>query len=260
MDKSMKSLITLLAFCLTGSIWASSGFNFFHELEHTFHVPAHSISLFVATIVFLVLGIAYRSKLSNVQNTVIPDSGISLRNIIEFLGQMIMNSARSVMGEESAKRYYSYIIFVFTFILITNVMGLIPGSSTPNENLNTTLALGLFTFIYFNIQGIRAVGFINYMKHFMGPLLPLAPLIFCIEIISICIRPVSLAFRLRGNMSGDHLVLGIFSDLVPYIVPIPFYAMGLFVSFLQAFVFTILAMIYISMATAHHDHGDHGHH
>jgi F-type H+-transporting ATPase subunit a len=195
MDKSMKSLITLLAFCLTGSVWASDGFNFFHELEHTFHVPAHSISLFVAMIVFLVLGIAYRSKLSNVQNTVIPDSGISLRNIIEFLGQMMMNSARSVMGEESAKKYYSYIVFVFTFILFTNVMGLIPGSLTPNENLNTTLALGLFTFIYFNIQGIRAVGFINYMKHFMGPLLPLAPLIFCIEIISICIRPVSLAFR-----------------------------------------------------------------
>ena len=131
---------------------------------------------------------------------------------------------------------------------------------SPNQNLNTTLALGIFTFLYFNYQGIKAVGIVNYLKHFAGPMPALALLIFPIEIISISVRPLSLALRLRGNMDGDHLILGIFSDLVPYLVPIPFYGMGLFVSFLQAFVFTLLTMIYIGMATAHHDHGEHESH
>ena len=247
----------LIAFLFTNSVWASGGYSFFANAEHAFHVPAHTIALIVGSLIFLAFGLIYRMSVSGVKNPTIPDKGISVRNIVESLGQAMYNTAKSVMGEESTKRYFPYVIFVFCFILVTNVMGVFPGSMSPNQNLNTTMALGIFTFIYFNFQGIRAVGFINYMKHFAGPMPALALLIFPIEIISISVRPISLALRLRGNMDGDHLILGIFSELVPYIVPIPFYAMGIFVGFLQAFVFTLLTMIYIGMATAHHDHDEH---
>ncbi len=247
-------LVTLL---ITNSAFASSGFNFFTQAEHAIHLPAHTIALIFGSLFFLAVGLIYRAKVASVSNATIPDKGITIRNIVESLAQMMYGTAKSVMGEESAKRYFTYVIFVFCFILINNLMGVFPGFITPNGNLNTTLALGIFTFIYFNVQGIRAVGFVSYMKHFAGPMPALAILIFPIEIISVSVRPISLALRLRGNMDGDHLILGIFSELVPYIVPIPFYGMGIFVSVLQAFVFALLTMIYIGMATAHHDHDEH---
>lgn len=250
----------LIAFLFTNSVWASGGYNFFTNASHATHLPAHTLALIFGSLMFLIIGILYRTKVSSLKDATIPDRGITLRNILESLGQGMYSTAKTVMGEESAKKYFPYVIFVFCFILLNNVIGVLPGSMSPNQNLNTTLALGIFTFVYFNFQGIRAVGFVNYMKHFAGPMPALAILIFPIEIISISVRPLSLALRLRGNMDGDHLILGIFSELVPYIVPIPFYGMGLFVSFLQAFVFTLLTMIYIGMATAHHDHGEHEHH
>ena len=250
----------LIALVFTNNVWASGGYNFFNNASHATHIPAHTLALIFGSILFLIFGVIYRVSATSAKNVTIPDRGITVRNIIESLGQAMYGTAKSVMGEESAKRYFPYVIFVFCFILLNNVIGVFPGSMSPNQNLNTTLALGIFTFLYFNFQGIRAVGFINYMKHFAGPMPALALLIFPIEIISISVRPLSLALRLRGNMDGDHLILGIFSELVPYLVPIPFYGMGLFVSFLQAFVFTLLTMIYIGMATAHHDHGEHDHH
>jgi F-type H+-transporting ATPase subunit a len=253
-------LLGLLGLFLAQSAFASGGFNFFNLASHAAHVPAHTLALIVGSVVLIVAGVVYRAQLSNAKNYIIPDKGISVRNLLEALGQAMYGTAKTVMGEESAKKYFPYIIFVFFFILINNLIGILPGSMSANQNLNTTLALGLFTFIYFNFQGIRAVGFVNYMKHFAGPMPALALLIFPIEIISVSVRPLSLALRLRGNMDGDHFILGIFSELVPYIVPIPFYAMGIFVGFLQAFVFTLLTMIYIGMATAHHDHGEHDHH
>lgn len=250
----------LIGLFFAQSALASGGYSFFAEASHAVHIPAHTLALIVGSLVLLVTGLVYRAQISSAKNVIIPDRGISTRNMVEALGQAMYGTAKTVMGEESAKKYYSYVIFVFFFILINNLIGILPGSMSANQNLNTTLALGFFTFIYFNFQGIRAVGFVNYMKHFAGPMPALALLVFPIEIISVSVRPLSLALRLRGNMDGDHLILGIFSELVPYLVPIPFYAMGIFVGFLQAFVFTLLTMIYIGMATAHHDHGEHDHH
>lgn len=250
-------LLGFIGLFLTLPAFASGGYNFFTEASHGLHIPAHTLALIVGSIIMITAGVFYRAQLSNAKNYVIPDAGISIRNILESLGQAMYSTAKTVMGEESAHKYFPYVIFVFLFILINNLIGVLPGSMSANQNLNTTLALGIFTFLYFNFQGIRAVGIVNYLKHFAGPMPALALLIFPIEIISVSVRPLSLALRLRGNMDGDHLILGIFSELVPYLVPIPFYAMGIFVGFLQAFVFTLLTMIYIGMATAHHDHGDH---
>jgi F-type H+-transporting ATPase subunit a len=203
--------------------------------------------------------VIYRSKSSSVKNTAIPDRGITFRNLVEALGQFVYNLARNIMGEEQAKRYYTVIVLLFSFIFFNNVIGLIPGFLPPTDNFNTTLALGIFVFLYYNYQGIKEQGIVGHIKHFMGPVWYLAILIFPIELISHAVRPLSLGLRLKGNMEGDHLVLSIFSNLVPYIVPIPFYIIGLFVCFMQAFVFTLLTMVYISLATAHHDHEEHAH-
>lgn len=250
-------LLGFVAFWISQSAMASGGYNFVNNASHALHIPPQTLALILGSVLMLVMGVVYRSQLANVKNVIVPDAGTSFRNIFEALAQAMYNTSKTVMGEESTKKYYSYLIFVFFYILINNLLGVIPGSITPNGNLNTTLALGIFTFVYFNFQGIRAVGLWNYLKHFAGPMPLLAILIFPIELISVSVRPLSLALRLRGNMDGDHLILGIFSGLVPYLVPIPFYAMGIFVSFLQAFVFTLLTMIYIGMATSHHDHGEH---
>lgn len=249
----------LILSALFPAVAFASGFSFFGQLEHKLHIAQHVLTFFAVGVLFLLVGVLYRSKSSNIKNIAIPDRGITFRNIVEAIGQFVYNLARNIMGEEQAKRYYSVIVLLFSFIFINNLIGLIPGFLPPTDNFNTTLALGIFVFIYYNYQGIKEQGIIGHIKHFMGPVWYLAILIFPIELISHAVRPLSLGLRLKGNMEGDHLVLSIFSNLVPYIVPIPFYVIGLFVCFMQAFVFTLLTMVYISLATAHHDHEEHAH-
>lgn len=240
---------------------ASAGYTWLGGIAHQAHIAQHVLTFFIVAILFLLIGVIYRSKISNVKNIAIPDRGITFRNMVEALGQFVYNLARNIMGEEQAKKYYTVIVLLFSFIFINNVIGLIPGFLPPTDNFNTTLALGIFVFLYYNYEGIKEQGIVGHIKHFMGPVWYLAILIFPIELISHGVRPLSLGLRLKGNMEGDHLVLSIFSNLVPYIVPIPFYVIGLFVCFMQAFVFTLLTMVYISLATAHHDHGEeHAHH
>lgn len=252
----------MLILCLlVPSMAMASGYTFISHLEHALHVPQHVITFALVGLLFVVFGMLYRAKLSGTKNATVPDKGITFRNIFEALGQFIYNLARNIMGEEEAKKYYTVIMLLFTFVFANNLIGLIPGFLPPTDNFNTTLALGVFVFLYYNFQGIRAQGLVGHIKHFMGPVWYLAVLIFPIELISHTVRPLSLGLRLKGNMEGDHLVLSIFSGLIPYIVPIPFYVIGLFVCFMQAFVFTLLTMVYISLATAHHDHDEeHAHH
>ena len=249
----------LLLGALIPSAAFAGGYTFIGEISHKLHLAQHVITFCVVGLLFLLMGIYYRSKISGVKNTAIPDRGITFRNLVEALGQFVYNLARNIMGEEQAKRYYTVIVLLFSFIFFNNVIGLVPGFLPPTDNFNTTLALGVFVFLYYNYQGIKEQGLIGHIKHFMGPVWYLAFLILPIELISHAVRPLSLGLRLKGNMEGDHLVLSIFSNLVPYIVPIPFYVIGLFVCFMQAFVFTLLTMVYISLAAAHHDHEEHAH-
>jgi F-type H+-transporting ATPase subunit a len=257
----MMRLFTLLLTFMAPSLAMASGYTFLSHLEHSLHVGQHVITFALVGFLFLIMGLIYRAKISESKNVIVPDRGITFRNIFEALGQFIYNLCRNIMGEEEAKKYFTVIMLLFTFVFANNLIGLIPGFLPPTDNFNTTLALGVFVFLYYNYQGIRAQGLVGHIKHFMGPVWYLAVLIFPIEIISHTVRPLSLGLRLKGNMEGDHLVLSIFSGLIPYLVPIPFYVIGLFVCFMQAFVFTLLTMVYISLATAHHDHDEeHAHH
>jgi len=262
------SLVSLLAL-MSSNAFASGGFtwvtqfghatgidNLFHVGEHEFHYD-HILTFIIVLAGLVISGLYYRSKTANADASVIPDKGFTYRNLIELYGSFIYAQARAVLGEKDAPKYYSFVATMFIVIFLSNMIGLIPGFLPPTESINTTLALGIFSFLYFNFKGCKELGTLNYLKHFAGPLWYMAILIFPIEIISTCIRPISLALRLYGNMYGDHMVLGTFSNLAPLLVPIVFMVLGMLVSFIQAYVFTMLSMVYISLATAHHDHGDH---
>jgi F-type H+-transporting ATPase subunit a len=115
-----------------------------------------------------------------------------------------------------------------------------------------TLAMGAFSFFAYNAFGLKENGW-GHIKHLLGPVLWLAPLMLVVELISHFVRPISLGLRLANVLKGDHTVVGIFLDLFPVGLPIPFYLLGMFVALVQAVVFTMLSMVYVSLATAH-DH------
>ncbi len=138
------------------------------------------------------------------------------------------------------------------FILFNNLIGTIPGFNPPTDQFNTTIVLGLTVFVAYNLLGIKEHG-AGYIKQFLGPAWYLAWLMLPIELISHCVRPLSLSLRLFGNMTGDHKVHGVFFGLIPLIVPLPFLGLGIFVSGMQTFVFLLLTLIYMQMAVSH-DH------
>ena len=264
-------IVTLLGL-FQSNAFASEGFTWLSEtakvtgIEEAFHHQEihhfEHILTFILICVLLIIGaLVYRKQTANKELAVVPDKGITFRNITELYGNFILTQCRAVLGEKDAPKYFPFVATIFILIFLSNAIGLIPGFLPPTESINTTLALGVFSFLYFNIKGCKELGTLNYLKHFAGPLWYMAILIFPIEIISTCIRPISLALRLYGNMYGDHMVLGTFSTLAPVAVPVVFMLLGLLVSFIQAYVFIMLSMVYVSLATAHHDHGEeHAHH
>lgn len=168
------------------------------------------------------------------------------QNLMESVVSGIENLMVETMGPKG-KTYFPLIATFSLFILVSNLIGLVPGMYPPTADLNTNAALALTAFSMTHIIGIKEHG-IGYLKHFMGPIAVLAPLIFIIEIIGHLARPLSLSLRLFGNMYGHEIVLMIFFALVPLFLPVPMMLMGVLVSFIQAFVFTLLAMIYIAGA------------
>jgi F-type H+-transporting ATPase subunit a len=166
------------------------------------------------------------------------------QNLMESVVGGIENLIEETMGPKG-KTYFPLIATLALFILVSNLIALVPGFYPPTANLNTNAAMALTVFAMTHIIGIKEHG-IAYLKHFMGPILVLAPLIFIIEIIGHLARPLSLSLRLFGNMYGHEIVLMIFFALVPFLLPIPMMLMGVLIAFIQAFVFTLLAMIYIA--------------
>lgn len=227
-------------------------FNWTQMIPGVGHDYAHVATLGVVTASVFAIGAAARASLGKGEVAVVPASKFSLRGILEVLTEMVDGLANMVIGEHG-KHYVPFFTSVFFFILLNNLVGMIPGMTPATENINTTFGFGLLIFLFYNFQGVKENGIVAYMKHFMGPVLFLAPLMFVIELVSHMVRPFSLGLRLANVMMGDHTVLSVFLDLVPIGVPIPFYIMGLFVCFVQAFVFTLLSMVYVAFAIAH-DH------
>ena len=174
-----------------------------------------------------------------------------LQNFMEVVIGGIENMIVETMGEHG-RPFFPLIATLAIFILVSNLIGLVPGFFPPTANINTTAACAVIVFLSTHVVGIKHHG-LHYLKHFMGPIAWLAPVMFFIEVIGHLSRPVSLTLRLFGNMNGHELVLMIFFGLAPFLVPLPMMLMGVLVSFIQAFVFMLLAMIYIqgSLEEAH---------
>jgi F-type H+-transporting ATPase subunit a len=221
-----------------------------HGLNHVAMAVIISVMLILTTFIASIQ--LKRAMRATQDGALIPESKMTFRNFFEIIAESLYGFVEGVIGHHEAPIYFPVIGTLFVFIFTCNLIGLIPGFLPPTDNLNTTLALGVFVFFYYNFAGLKAHG-IGYLKHFAGPVLWLAPLMVVIELMSHIFRPVSLALRLRGNIMGDHIVLGVFSSLVPYLLPVIFYGLGVFVAFIQAFVFCLMTMAYISLSTAH-DH------
>ena len=208
-------------------------------------------------IVLLILGISLyvKGKLANTDEAVIPDDKLTLRTFMEtFLGYFY-DLAKSAMGPERAKKYFPIIGGSAVFVFFSNVMALIPGAPIATSSLNITLGCALLVFVLFNFYGIATVGIGKYLKHMWGPSFIVGFLLFPIELISLCARPITLAARLMLNMSIDHLILGIFTGLVAVLVPLPLMMLGCVVIIVQTLVFALLTTIYIAMATEDEEHG-----
>ncbi len=226
-------------------------FNWVQLISGISHENTHVATLLVAIAVLLVLSLAGRWALGTGEQSIEPAHHFGLKAIFETLTEFIIGLVDMVIGEHGRKLTPMFAA-IFFFIWINNLLGLIPGMTPATDNFNTTVAVGIFTFLIYNILGFKEHGF-GYLKHFLGPVIYMAPLMLVIELVSHIVRPFSLGLRLQGNMVGDHTVLSIFLNLAPYGVPVIFYGLGIFVSTMQAFVFTMLSMIYVAMATAH-DH------
>jgi F-type H+-transporting ATPase subunit a len=209
-----------------------------------------------------------------------------LQNFFEVVLEQFQQLIDDVIGHEG-RRFLPLIATLGLFILVGNLLGLVPGMNGPTTNLNTTAACALVVFFSYHYIGIRKQGALTYLKHFMGPVpLLLKPLMFVIEIISHLARPLSLTLRLFGNMTGGHILLAIIfflmgldgligwalsgspigavvggiGGLVMIVFTVGFlYPLKILVSFLQAFIFVMLTMLYISGAIedAEHHGGEH---
>jgi len=168
----------------------------------------------------------------------------------EIIHEFIGGQAEQVIGHGYAS-FQAYVTCIFLFVLLNNLSGLIPGITAPTTSMMVTLGLAVPTFLYYNYQGVRAQGPVGYVKHFAGPVWWMAWLIFPIEIVSHLARVMSLSVRLYANMFAGDLVTLVFFSLIPIGIPVIFLGLHIFVSIIQAFVFMLLSMIYLSLAVAH---------
>jgi F-type H+-transporting ATPase subunit a len=203
---------------------------------------------------------AYAASMNRLgDEAILPPAKLGTRAIFEGLADMVLGLLDGVMGPKNARRFLPFLGSLFIFILFSNLISLVPGFRAPTDTLKTNAGLAILVFLVTHVLGFKEHG-IHYLEQFTGhlplksPLVVLVPLMFVIEVISHLIRPVILSIRLMANMFADHAVVSVFFTLVPFLVPIPLMVLGVFVSFVQALVFTLLSATYISLAVAHEEH------
>lgn len=210
-----------------------------------------------ATILLIGGSLARRLKTSEgIEQELIPSEKPGLFGVADFAIEAFIKFFDSVLGPQNRK-HLSFVSSLFFFILFSNLVGLVPGVPASTTTVWVTVALALVVFCYFNWYGVKEQGLFQYLKHFGGPLLIMAPIIFPLEILSTCIRILTLNLRLYWNITADHMSLDIFTNLLGPLFPLPLYVLGTFVCFMQAFVFATLTMIYILLAVDHGEEGEH---
>ena len=211
-------------------------------LGHFAHTYPHVVYSWVLMAILIIGGALATKTIS-----MIPGKA---QNFFEVVVAGIEDFMVETAGEE-ARWLFPLLATVFLYIFIGNLIGIIPGFLPPTANLNTTASVALVVVIFTHVIGVKYHG-VSYVKHFLGPVWWMAPLIFIIEIIGHVARILSLSFRLFGNMMGHEIVLAILFGLAgAFFAPLPIMALGVFVAFVQAFVFFLLSLIYFSGAMEH---------
>lgn len=213
-------------------------------LEHFAHAYPHVIYTWVVIILLIIFGAIAAKSLS-----MIPSKA---QNLFEIIISGIEDFMVDITGEEG-RWLFPIIATVFIYIAVCNLIGLIPGFLPPTANLNTTLSCALTVVVFTHVIGVKYHG-VKYIKHFLGPVWWMIPIIFPIEIIGHLARILSLSFRLFGNMMGHELVLIILFALAGiFFAPLPIMVLGIFTSLVQAFIFFVLSIMYFvgAMEEAH---------
>jgi len=172
------------------------------------------------------------------------------QQIAELINEFTGSNGEQIIGH-GYERFQAFVTCIFLFVVINNLLGLIPGIVTPTSAPVVPLGIALCTFVYYHFYGFREQGFVGYMKHFAGPIWWIWWLLFPIEIVSHFARIMSLTIRLYANMFASDLVTLVFFSLIPVAIPTIFLGLHAAVSLIQAYVFMLLAMIYLSQAVAH---------
>jgi len=174
-----------------------------------------------------------------------------MQQVFELVYSFLDEQGHEIVGHH-AGRYLAFFGTLFFFILFSNLLGVIPGFESPTMFMPAPVPAGcaMVAFLYYNIEGMRSLGAGKYLAHFAGPVWWLAPLMIPIEIISHLARPMSLTIRLFANMFAGEQVTVIFLGMAPLLIPAVFMGLHVFVSFLQAYIFMLLTMVYVQGATA----------
>ena len=214
-------------------------FTFFGMIshDHTFIFLTHML---LSAIIVLII-----ARMATASLRLVPTGA---QNVMEAYLDGVVAMGADVMGKELARKYLPLVATIGLFVVVANLIGVIPGFEAPTSSLNMTLALALVVFVYYNFEGIRHNGVIKYFAHFMGPVWWLAWLMFPIEIVSHFSRIISLSFRLFGNVKGDDMFLMVLLMLTPWIFPMIPFALLTFMALLQAFIFMMLTYVYLGGA------------
>ena len=213
-------------------------------LGHFAHAYPHIIYSWFAILLLIIFAVLATRSIA-----LVPTGG---QNFFEIVISGMEEFMVDITGEEGRK-FFPFVATIFIYIAFCNLMGLVPGFYPPTASINTTVACAIPVFLFTHFIGIQYHG-IKYVKHFLGPVWWLIPIILPIEIVGHLARVMSLSFRLFGNITGHELVLAILFMLAgAFFAPLPIMAMGVFVAFVQAFVFFLLSIMYFagSMEEAH---------
>ena len=227
------------------------------------------VPIFHAVLVFiLMLGLvlAFRRQLAAAGGDILPRESFDLRNLFELLVEYILGLMRNIIGPKY-RTYVPLVAGLWIWILLQNFFGLLPFMAPPTDNFNTTLSMAIIVFLATHYYGVKAHGW-RYILHFISPVWPphwililISPIYFLIEVIGHVARVISLSVRLMANMFADHTVISIFLMMTAPFIPAIFMGIGVIVCLLQAFIFSLLTIIYISLAVheaeEHEEHGAH---
>ena len=212
------------------------------QAKFLLHIPPHVTYAWLIMLLLLGLGLMASRRIALVP--------AGAQNVFELIINGLEEFMVDITGEEG-RAFFPYIGTCFLFILTCNLIGLIPGFYSPTANINTTLALALCTFVYTHYLGVKYHG-VKYIKHFLGPIPALAPLFFPIEVVGHVARVLSLTLRLFGNIMGEDLVLMILIFLAGmFLAQLPMMFLAVFTSLVQAFIFTLLSIMYFAGSMEH---------